>query len=283
MPVSPALLEAAVFFQNTIPSQPCRKFAAVFRAFIGGIMTDTTVPGRAGVRSDSRYFYFQMSLVCMAVAFLGFWPSYWGRMVAGTLHEAPISHIHGIVFFGWSLYIVYQSWLGASGQVARHRAIGLIGVSFATAMAIFGVMVSIQVMHELTARGKGAYGVYLASISLSNITLFAALIVFALMNLRRPEWHKRAMIMAAISILGAPLARPLMVNLHMPPPALLSDWLVCVLALLPMAHDWRTRGTVHPANWIAFAAILAVRLVRIPMADTVAWHDFAGWLSGLSG
>jgi hypothetical protein len=103
------------------------------------------------------------------------------------------------------------------------------------------------------------------------------------MNIRRPEWHKRLMIMAAISILGAPLARPLMVNLHMPPPAALSDWLVCVIALAPMLHDWRTRGRVHNATWLAFAAILAVRLVRIPMAETLAWHDFAGWLSGLSG
>jgi hypothetical protein len=246
-------------------------------------MTDTIVPGRTQVRTDSRYFYFQMSLFCMAVAFLGFWPSYWGRMVAGTLHEAPVSHLHGIIFFGWSLYIVYQSWLGASGQVVRHRAVGLIGVSFATAMVIFGVMVSIQVMHELAAAGRAAYGVSLASISMSNIALFAGLIVFALINIRRPEWHKRLMIMAAISILGAPLARPLMVNLHMPPPAPLSDWLVCVIALAPMLHDWRTRGRVHNATWLAFAAILAVRLVRIPLADTQGWHDAVGWLSGLAG
>jgi hypothetical protein len=246
-------------------------------------MTDTTVPGRALARTDSKYFYFHMSLVCMTVAFLGFWPSYWGRMVAGTLHKAPVSHMHGIIFFGWSLYIVYQSWLGASGQVARHRTVGLIGVSFATAMVIFGVMVSIQVMHELAAGGRSEYGVMLASISMSNIALFAGLVVSALMNIRRPEWHKRLMIMAAISILGAPLARPLMVNLHMPPPAPLSDWLVCVIALAPLLHDWRTRGRVHNASWIALAAIVVVRLVRVPAAETVAWHDFAGWLSGLAG
>ena len=246
-------------------------------------MTDTIVPGRTVVRTDSKYFYFQMSLVCAGVAFLGFWPSYWGPMAAGTLHKAPVSHLHGIIFFGWSLYIVYQSWLGASGQVARHRTNGLIGVSLATAMVIFGVLVSIQVMHELQAKGRTEYAVFLASISLSNIALFAGLMVAALMNIRRPEWHKRLIIMAAISILGAPIARPLMVNLHQAPPALLSDWLVCVLALAPLWHDWRTKGRVHAASWIGLAAIVGLRLVRIPMADTLAWHDFAGWLSGLAG
>jgi hypothetical protein len=61
------------------------------------------------------------------------------------------------------------------------------------------------------------------------------------------------------------------------------EWLVCVIALAPLLHDWRTKGRVDPASWIGLAAIVGLRLVRIPMADTLAWHDFAGWLSGLAG
>lgn len=246
-------------------------------------MTDTILPARAGARTDSRYFYFQMSLACAGIALLGFWPSYWGPLAAGTLHKAPVTHMHGMIFFAWSLYVVWQSWLGASGQVARHRSAGLIGVSLATAMVIFGVIVSIQRMHETAADGHAAIGVLVALVSITNILLFAGLIVFALMNLRRPEWHKRLMIMAAISILGAPIARPLIFGLHMAPPAPLSDWLVAVLALVPMLHDWRTKGRVHNASLVAFAAIVAVRLVRMPIADSAAWHSAAAWLSGLTG
>jgi hypothetical protein len=246
-------------------------------------MTDTIMPGRAGVRTNSRYFYFQMALACTAIAFVGFVPSYWTPMVAGTLQKAPVTHLHGIVFFAWSLYVVWQSWLGASGQVARHRAAGLIGVSLATAMLIFGVMVSIQRMHESAAGGHAALGEEVALVSMTNILLFAALIVAALMNLRRPEWHKRLMVMAMISILGAPIARWLMVYLHQAPPAPLSDWLVCAIAAVPLLHDWRAKGRVHNAAWLAFAAIVAVRMVRIPLAGTQGWHDVAGWLSGLAG
>jgi hypothetical protein len=246
-------------------------------------MTDTVAPARTLVRSESKYFYFQMSLVCMAVAFLGFLPSYWTPMATGTLHKAPISHIHGIIFFCWSLYIVFQSWLGATRQISRHRAVGLIGVSLATAMLIFGVMVSIQVMRETAAAGHADAGVGIADVALSNILLFAALIVFALVNTRRPEWHKRLMLMAAISILGAPIARWLMVYLHVPPLAPLSDWLVCLLAAVPMLHDWRARGRPHNAYWVAFVAIVAVRLVRIPFGETQAWRDTAGWFLRLAG
>jgi hypothetical protein len=246
-------------------------------------MTDTVVTARTLVRSGSKFFYFQMALVCMAVAFLGFLPSYWTPMATGILHKAPISHIHGIVFFCWSLYFVFQSWLGATGQIARHRAVGLIGVSLATAMLIFGVMVSIQVMRETAAAGLADLGAEIADVALSNILLFAVLIIFALVNTRRPEWHKRLMLMAAISILGAPIARWLMVYLHMPPPASLSDWLVCLLATVPMLHDWRSRGRPHNAYWIAFVAIVAVRLVRIPFGETQAWHETASWILGLAG
>ena len=249
-------------------------------------MTDTIVPGRALARSDSRYFYFQMSLVCMAVAFLGFWPSYWGRMVAGTLHEAPVSHLHGIIFFGWSLYIVYQSWLGASGQIARHRAVGLIGVSLATAMVIFGVMVSIQVMHELAAKGRGEYGVTLVSISMSNIALFAGLIVFALMNIRRPEWHKRLMLMGTIAVTEPGFTRiwgltlwarlgegylPFYVSVYI-------GTLALVIAV--GAYDLVTRRRLHPAYIAAALWIFA----NEAMATWLFYQPFwLGWMKALTG
>jgi hypothetical protein len=144
-------------------------------------------------------------------------------------------------------------------------------------------MVTIQVLRETAAAGRAAMGVEIADVALSNVLLFAGLIVFALINTRRPEWHKRLMLMAAISILGAPIARWLMVYLHMPPPAPLSDWLVCLLAAVPMLQDWRMRGRPHNAYWVAFVAIVAVRLLRIPFGETQVWHDTAGWLLGLAG
>lgn len=91
------------------------------------VMTDVSRRASAG----TRYFYVYMALSCAAVAFLGFAPTYWWPMAHGAFHGSPIIHVHGWIFFAWSLFIVWQSWLAASGQVARHRAMGMIGVSFA--------------------------------------------------------------------------------------------------------------------------------------------------------
>jgi hypothetical protein len=248
-------------------------------------MTDTVAPARAIVRAESRYFYFHMMIVCAVVAFLGFLPTYWTPMATGApIGKAPVAHIHGIIYFAWSIYIIFQSWLAATGQLVRHRAVGLIGVSLATAMLIFGIMVVMQFMKETRAAGNPEAGVGIAAVALTNVGLFAVLVTSALINIRRPEWHKRLMLMAAISILGAPIARWFIVYLNMPPPHdAVADWLVVALALVPLLHDWRTRGKVHNAYWICLTAIIAVRLVRGPLIESEAWHSATGWLASLAG
>jgi len=95
-------------------------------------------PPRAVAHSQTGYFYFYMALACTAVAFIGFAPTYWMPLAKRSLSASPVVHFHGLLFFAWSLYFAFQSWLAASGKITRHRAIGVIGVSLATAMTTGG-------------------------------------------------------------------------------------------------------------------------------------------------
>jgi len=70
---------------------------------------------RAGVATPARYFYFHMALACMAVAFLGFAPTYWLPLASGSFPPMPVVHFHGMLFFTWTLYFAFQTWLAASG------------------------------------------------------------------------------------------------------------------------------------------------------------------------
>ena len=110
-------------------------------------------PPRAIAQSQTGYFYFYMALACTAVAFLGFAPTYWLPLANRSFSASPVVHFHGLLFFAWSLYFVFQSWLAASGRVARHRTIGMIGVSLATAMTIFGFLVAVNAMKRSAAAG----------------------------------------------------------------------------------------------------------------------------------
>ena len=135
-------------------------------------------PPRAIAQSQTGYFYFYMALACMAVAFLGFAPTYWMPLAKRSFSASPVVHFHGLLFFAWSLYFAFQSWLAASGKIARHRAIGMIGVSLATAMTIFGFLVAVNAMKRSAAAGLTDEGIAFAIVPLSGILFFA--VVFAL-------------------------------------------------------------------------------------------------------
>ena len=252
-------------------------------------MTDTLA--RTSGRTESRNFYLIMALICVAVAFIGFAPSYWVPMAKGAFHEAPIYHLHGLIFFSWTIYFVYQTWLVPAGKTTLHRSVGLIGISLATAMAIFGFLIAILSVRRDTAAGMGEAARTFMIVPLTDITVFATLITLALVWIRRPDRHKRLMLLAMMVILPAPIARWFIAFLAPPgapavPPVAVATGpvaVVCLLIISAMVYDWRTRGRPHPVYAWGGGAFLAVMLLRIPISTTPAWQAVASALVGLAG
>jgi hypothetical protein len=245
---------------------------------------------RAVASSHARYFYFYMALSCIAVAFLGFAPTYWVPMATGSFPSMPVIHFHGMLFFAWTLYFAFQTWLAASGRVARHRTIGMIGVSLATAMTIFGFLAAVNAMKRSAALGLTDAGIAFAIVPLSGILFFAVVFSLAIANTRQPETHKRLMLLAGISILDAAVARWFLTFLAPagppgPPPVEITiiPALVAYLLLVPaMIFDWRRQGHPHPVYIYGGIALLAVKLLNWPISITPAWHVFAGGILALA-
>src|SRR3954466_7483856 len=131
-------------------------------------LTDVNAP-RAFAQSQTGYFYFYMALACTALAFLGFAPTYWMPLASRSFSAAPVVHFHGLLFFAWTLFFAFQTWLAASGKITRHRAIGMIGVSLATTMTIFGFLVAVNAMKRSAAAGLTDEGIAFAIVPLSGI------------------------------------------------------------------------------------------------------------------
>ena len=247
-------------------------------------------PARATAQSHAPYFYFYMALACAAVAFLGFAPTYWLPMASGKLPPMPVVHFHGLLFFAWTLYFVYQSWLGASGQVRRHRTLGLIGVSLATAMTLSGFLVAVNAMKRSAALGLTDEGIAFAIVPLSGILFFAVVFGLAIANVRRPEIHKRLMLLAGISILDAAVARWFLTFLAPPGPAgpppvivTIPPALVAYLLLVAaMIFDWRTRGRPHQVYVIGGIALVAIKILNLPISATHVWHSIAGGILAMA-
>lgn len=261
-------------------------------------MTATTLEAERTAVRGARYFYVWMAGACAAIAFLGFAPTYWTRVATGSFNAAPIVHIHGLLFSAWTLFFFGQAWLVARGEIVRHRAMGLVGISLATAMCIIGVLTAMRSMAKAAELGAALAGREFAIVSLSAIVFFAIVVALAIANVHKPDTHKRLMLLGTVSLLQAAVARWFFVFLAPPearglspaetgpapvaisvPPGLVID----VLIVVAMVYDWRSRGRVHPVYLIGGPALLILQIIRVPLSTTPSWHAIANWVAGLAG
>lgn len=243
--------------------------------------------------SEDR-FYVRMAQVSLAVAVIGFAPTYWIPLVRGTLTLAPIVHVHALFFYGWLVLFAWQSELAASGRLQRHRAWGLLGIAVATGMCFVGLAMTIHSLKDgLRAGLEGARA--FSIVSSTAALLFAGLFATAIRNARNREVHNRLMLVATASLLQAAMGRVFLFFLApprppgfagtVPPPVavtVLPGLIVDLLIVAGMIHDRRTRGSVHRVYWIAGAIVVAVQVLRVPVSGTAAWSQITTWLLAMA-
>jgi len=254
-------------------------------------MTAAAIPGRRGLGS----FHVWMAGVFVLIAFSGFAETYWMQLPAGTFTGKPLLHLHGLLFSAWTLFYFSQTCLIASGRTQHHRAWGVAGVSLATAMVFVGLATAIASMNKDIAAGYAEAARAFAIVPVSAAFMFAGLVAWAVVSVKRPEIHKRLMMLATISILQAPLGRFFFLTIGggggpgsrpgMGPPAPVittvgAGVVGSALIVAAIVYDWRTRGKPHPITVFVGAAILALQLLRVPASATPQWHAVATALSG---
>ena len=240
----------------------------------------------------SSSFHLRMAWVCVAVGLAGFAPSYWIPLLTGSIAVASIVHMHAVVFYAWLALLVVQSHLVATRRVARHRELGVVGVSVATAMIFVGAATAINSMKEGAAAGFGDEARAFAVVPITGVLFFATLVAIALVNVRRPDVHRRLVLIATVSILNAAVGRLIRLAIGAPPPtatvapppvafSLLPGLLTDLLLVPALIHDKVRLGSVHRIYWIGGAALLASQLLRPVIGNSEVWQRFAGWLMQL--
>ncbi len=256
-----------------------------------------TANAAAGLRGVRGRFYVWMAGIAVAIAFGLFAPTYWLQVPAGTFTGAPLLHLHGLLFSAWVIFFLSQTLLAANGRLESHRTWGMLGIALATAMLFSGFATGIKSMTNGIAGGHADAARAFAIVPLSAIVIFAGLVCAAIMNVKRPETHKRLMLVATLSILQAPLDR-IFFALHAgiapglrpgsgpPPPvqATMPSGLIAIaLILAVVVYDWRTRGKPHNATLISGAIVAAAVFLRAPLGSSAAWQSAANFLAHFAG
>jgi hypothetical protein len=237
-------------------------------------------------------FYVTMAAICVGIAFGGFFGTYWLQIGRGTFTGSPMLHLHGLLFSLWTLFFLSQALLVANRQLKSHRAWGLAGISLATAMLFTGMAVAIQGLQARLDAGYGDAARAFTIVPVTAVLLFAGLVTAAIINLRRPEWHKRLMLLATTALLQAALARffflaatgggpGLRPGLGPPQPiggTMIAGFIVDLLIVAAIVHDKRSYGRVHAAYWWGFGMTFSVQLLRPVIGYTEAWYRFTDFL-----
>lgn len=243
------------------------------------------------VRAQTRWFYVGMAAIFAAIAFGGFVPTYWAKVATGTFSGPPILHLHGALFFSWTLFFLFQTTLVASGRVMDHRAWGMAGISLATAMAFTVVLAAINSVRAAEAIGMADQARRFMAVSLLSLLIWTGFFATAIAQSRNTELHKRLMILTMVAFMHPAIARIFMTLFAPPgavgpPPVLMAvpPGIVADLLLIPaFVYDWRTRGRPHPVYLIGLAILLAYQLLLVPISSTSAWMNVARWVESLPG
>jgi hypothetical protein len=86
---------------------------------------------------------------------------------------SPLVHVHGVLFSSWTLLLLSQTLLVATGRLRNHRAWGLAGISLATAMVFMGLAAAIQTLTTGLRAGYGDHSRAFLILPVSGMVLFA--------------------------------------------------------------------------------------------------------------
>ena len=220
-------------------------------------------PVSASTRPRRTRFFVALAVALFAIVIVGFTPSFYLRRLwlstHPALHDTPLPGylvLHGICLTLWYVGFVVQTALVAARRVRVHRALGVASIGVAAGVLVTSTLVVVRSVARSTAGGVPASR--LVPVVLGNfgaLVLFAAFFAVGVTYRRRPEVHKRVMLMAAISLISPAIAR-VPGALTMFPVFILLPVLVMLAALV--GYDLVQQRRVHPATGWAEAAYVVV-------------------------
>jgi hypothetical protein len=205
----------------------------------------------------TKRMLFPSALAIAAIMFVGFARNYYLRHWLGTRVLSWPAQAHGLVMTSWVLLFLFQALLVSKHRIDLHRKLGMIGAALSAIVVAFG---SYTIVADIARQFPGAeLGLRLeAFVAFDGISLlvFACLIAAALAWRRRPEIHRRLMLIAMISLPPPALGRLVAYLTHQHIEAIVLG-LMTALALAPSLVDARRSGRLHIALVSGGATVVA--------------------------
>lgn len=225
-------------------------------------------------RRDHRFFLV-MAILAGVWVFVGYSQTYFLKPWVPSPQLATLIHIHAAVFTTYLLLYVLQTALVSVHRTALHMTLGWASVVLIPVMVALGtaaVFWSAKQGHKIVWPNVEVA----AAVNVGDGYTFAALATVAIFLRKRPETHKRIMLM---SLYGG-LIPPAIERTHLhdlgPIPIFVA---VFAFLLAGPAYDLITHRRIHPAYLWSLLFVVAFFIpTRIAIGSTQIWHQFVDWV-----
>jgi hypothetical protein len=224
-----------------------------------------------------------MAIAAAAVVFAGFAPTYYlrpiahairypsGRAVSSTL--PLLIHVHALVSTAWLLLLIAQTSLVAVDRIGAHRKLGMAGAVVGLALVVLGVLTALRgALDGWNPGGPFHDSIGFLAVTLGDILLFTGFVAAGLYYRRRPDWHKRFMLLGTLAGLMWPAITRM--PLIAPNPARMFGVLIALVVALPV-RDYLVRRRLHPVSTWGAIVILMSFPVRVAIGNSGVWHMVA--------
>jgi hypothetical protein len=246
-------------------------------------MTDEENMATGTAVTINRRFYTWFAVCAFLIIFAGFAHTYYLRLVFETKGLPLLLHLHGFLFTAWFVLFFVQARLVARHRVDLHRKLGIVGAFLAPLCACVAMRVSFNagrrfvLAHPTSLTNLRARP---AAMDFGTSLMFLVLVGIALYFRRRPEIHKRVMVLASCSILLPAIGRiPLLFGTVFDT---VGFWgLVAIAEVPPLAcilYDTIKHRRLHPAFGWGGAVLLLSFPTFMLVGISDSWLKFLSWL-----
>lgn len=210
-----------------------------------------------------------MSLLIVAVIAYGFSFTIGKNLLHPAIPRPWMLYIHATVFSSWLVFFVLQPILVRSRKVQWHRCLGWFGVVLGTLIPIVGVSTAVVMGRFDTVSLHATDAESFLIVPLFDMICFTSTFPLAVYWRKKPELHRRLMLVATCALTAAAFGRF--------PERILPGYLLYVgvdlLILLGVARDLIVNRTVHRV----YLFVLPLFILGQTTVTYIAYHNVAFW------
>lgn len=187
-----------------------------------------------------------------------------------------VYHVHAFIFMGFVALYMTQATLAARGNTALHMRLGQISLVWIPLMLVAGVWLTFETLRVLGGPPFFGQAEFLV-VNLFHLAAFGGLAFAALRMRKHPDWHKRLMFGAMVTVSSPGIARLLPLPLLIPWVFPVLFGVVSLFIIAGMVMDRRVHGRIHSAWWWS----LLVPFAALGIGEVIGATNYARtWVAG---